>query len=121
MKKYKKFLFTALLFISIAGAISFFIVMPQNASACGYGNSGGNDYVPQRRNSTGYLTNKTALTPEQAREIVSRHVHKLNPNLEVGSVNDSGGFFEAEILSKDKEVVQILGVDKFSGRLMLLE
>jgi hypothetical protein len=120
MKKYKKFLFTAFLFTSIAGATSLFIALPQNANACGYGNSGGNDYVPQRRNSTGYLTKKTALTPEQAREIVFSHVRKLNPNLEVGSVNDAGAFFEAEILSKDKEVVQLLGVDKFSGKLMLL-
>ena len=121
MKKYKKFLFTAFLFITIAGTAGFFITLPQTANACGYGASGGNDYTPQRRNSTGYLANKTALTPEQAREIVSRHISRLNPNLEVGSVNDAGGFFEAEILSKDKEVVQLLGVDKFSGRLMLLE
>jgi hypothetical protein len=121
MKKYNKFLVTAILFIVMAGTTGLFMAFPQNANACGYGASGGNDYTPQRRGSTGYLASKTALTPEQAREIVSSHIRKLNPNLEVGSVNDAGGFFEAEILSRDKEVVQLLGVDKFSGRLMLLE
>ena len=121
MKKYKNFLVTAVLFTAMVGAAGFFITIPQNANACGYGNSGGNDYTPQRRSSSGYLAQKNALTPEQAREIVSSHIRKLNPNLEVGSVNDAGGFFEAEILSKDKEVVQLLGVDKFSGRLMLLQ
>lgn len=49
-----------------------------------------------------------------------KHVKKLNPNLEVGRINDAGSFFEAEILSKDKEVVQLMGVDKESGRLMLI-
>jgi hypothetical protein len=104
------------------GTAGFFIILPQDVRACGYGMSGGNDYVPQqRRNSAGFLANKTALTPEQAREIVSSHVRKLNPDLVVGNVNDAGGFFEAEIVSKDKEVVQLLGIDKFSGRLMVLE
>jgi hypothetical protein len=121
MKKYNKFLFAAILIISIAGTTSLFTALPQTANACGYGKSGGSDYVPQRRNSTGYLAQKSALTSEQAREIVFRHVLKLNPDLEVGNINDAGGFFEAEILSQDKEVVQLLGIDKFSGKLMLLE
>ena len=35
-------------------------------------------------------------------------------------LDDAGGFFEAEVLSKDKEILQVIGVDKFSGRMMLL-
>ncbi len=121
MKKYKNVLVTAALCVVLVGTAGFFITLPQTANACGYGNSGGNDYTPQRRNSTGYLAQKNALTPEQAREIVSSHIRKLNPDLEVGSVNDVGGFYEAEIISKDKEIVQLIGIDKFSGRLMLLQ
>jgi hypothetical protein len=51
---------------------------------------------------------------------VSRHVKRLNPDLEVGRLNDAGSFFEAEIISKDHEVIQLMGVDKESGRLMLI-
>jgi hypothetical protein len=118
MKRYVKYVLVVILIVAMAGSASLLVIPPRTASACGFGGVGGNDYVPQRRNSPGYLTNKTAITAEQAREIVSSHVRKLNPNLEVGRVNDAGGFFEAEILSTDKEVVQLMGIDKFSGRLM---
>ena len=122
MTIHKKILSTAIIFITMLGTAGFLTILPQDARACGYGMSGGSDYIPQqRRNSAGFLANKNALTPEQAREIVSGHVRKLNPNLEVGNVNDAGGFYEAEVVSKDKEVVQLLGVDKYSGRLMVLE
>jgi hypothetical protein len=76
--------------------------------------------VPQRRDSGDPVARRSFLTKEKAVEIVVKHVKKLNPNLEVGQVNDAGSFFEAEILSKDKEVVQLMGVDKESGRLMLI-
>jgi hypothetical protein len=121
MQKYKNFIVTAILFIAMVGTAGFFITLPQDANACGYGTSGGNVYTPQRRSSSGYLAQKDALTPDQARGIVSSHIRKLNPDLEVGSVNDAGGFYEAEIISKDKEIVQLIGIDKFSGRLMLLQ
>lgn len=76
--------------------------------------------MPQRRDSGDPVARRSFLTKEKAVEIVVKHVKKLNPNLEVGQVNDAGSFFEAEILSKDKEVVQLMGVDKESGRLMLI-
>lgn len=62
---------------------------------------------------------KPALTKEQVRDILISHVKRLNPNLKIGQIKDNGGFYETEILSKDKEVVQILGVDKHTGRLIL--
>ena len=120
MKRYGRILITAILFLAIAGGGSFFLIGPQNAEACGYGNSGGGDYVPQRRGFSGD-TAKSALTEDQAHEIVANHITRLNPDLEVGEIKDAGRFFEAEILSKDEEIIQLLGVDKFSGRLMLLD
>jgi hypothetical protein len=97
-----------------------FVVGVNRAQACGWGTSGGSDYVPQRRDSTGLLASKPALNEEQARDIVTNYVKRLNPNLKIGPVKDNGGFYEAEILSEDNEVVQILGIDKRSGRLILL-
>ena len=95
-------------------------VMPKDAGACGVGAQGGESYTPQRRYQTGELARRPSLTQEQASEIVSRHVKRLNPDLEVGRINDAGSFFEAEIISKENEVIQLMGVDKESGRLMLI-
>ena len=95
-------------------------VMPKDAGACGAGAQGGQSYIPQRRYPAGELARRPSITLEQASEIVSRHVKRLNPDLQVGQVNDAGSFFEAEIISKENEVIQFLGVDKESGRLMLI-
>ena len=95
-------------------------VMPKNADACGVGAKGGESYIPQRRYPGGEVARRPSLTQEQASEIVSRHVKRLNPDLKVGQVNDAGSFFEAEIVSKENEVIQLMGVDKDTGRLMLI-
>ena len=90
------------------------------AAACGWGQSGGGGYVPQRRDSGELLARKSAVSENQAREIVSSYVKRLNPNLEIGQVKDNGGFYEVEIVDEGREIVQLLGVDKRSGRLILL-
>ncbi len=120
MKTNSKVLLTATLVVILAGSIFFFTPGSHRADACGYGQSGGQDYVPQKRGGNAYSAQKSALTKEQVREIARNHVRKLNPDLEVGNINDAGGFYEVEIMSKDKEILQLLGVDKLSGRLMLL-
>ena len=120
MKKYTKVILTSVIFLVIAGTAGFLLIGPNQAEACGWGRAGGGDYVPQRRGSSGNIPQDTTITQDQAREIAASHVRKLNPSLAVGSVNDAGGFFEAEILSSDKEVLQLLGVDKFSGSVMLI-
>lgn len=105
-------------FFALTGILFF---SPLTAMACGYGNAGGSDYVPQRQ--AAYSSGQpaaAAIDKEQAKGIVRTHVSRLNPDLAVGSVNDVGGFFEVEIINKEKEVLQLLGVDKYSGRLMLL-
>ena len=121
MKTNSKVLLTVTLVVILAGSIFFFTPGSHRADACGYGQSGGQDYVPQKRGGgDAYSAQKSALTKEQVREIAAKHVQKLNPDLEVGNINDAGGFYEVEIMSKDKEILQLLGVDKLSGRLMLL-
>ncbi|MCF6248361.1 MAG: hypothetical protein L3J69_13530 [Desulfobacula sp.] len=107
---------TALFFI-VAGMLFF---NPLTVMACGYGNSGGSDFVPQRQNAYAGNQAAVAIDIEQARSIVENHVSRLNPDLAIGNINDAGGFFEVEIINGDNEVLQMLGVDKYSGRLMML-
>lgn len=120
MKRYLAIVISFVLFGTFVGIGSLFFNGVNQAYACGWGASGGGDYVPQRRDATGLFASKPALNEEQARDIVTNYVKRLNPKLTIGPIRDNGGFFEAEILSEDNEVVQILGVDKRSGRLILL-
>ncbi len=143
MKKHVKIFITGILFLAIMGlgSIPFMGPDPANAcgggkgpkytpqkrgsmelqnaprvgGACGYGagSPGGGDYAPQKRTSAG----RPSMTKEQAYDIVSSHVKKLNPALEIGDIKDAGKFFEAEILTEGKDVVDRLAVDKRSGRL----
>ena len=104
--------------LALIGMINFVAV--DIATACGWGQSGGGDYVPQRRDSSGFLAKKSAVSENQAREIVTSYVKRLNPDLEIGIIKDNGGFYEVEIVNEAQEIVQLLGVDKRSGRLILL-
>jgi hypothetical protein len=90
------------------------------AKACGWGQGGGQSYVPQRRDSNGFLAQKKALTEEQARDILTKYVKKLNPSLEIGNVKNNGNFYEAEIIDEDNAVIQLVGIDKQSGRLIVI-
>ena len=118
MRKLSKALVMGIAILSIAAMTQF--VWTDIATACGYGQSGGGGYVPQRRDSNGFLANKSAVSEDQAREIVSGYVKRLNPDLEIGKVTDNGGFYEVEVVDAGNEIVQLLGVDKRSGRLILL-
>ena len=118
MRKLSKTLVMAIAILSMAAMTQF--VWTDIAAACGYGQSGGSGYVPQRRDSDGFLAQKSTVTEEQARDIVSGYVRKLNPDLEIGKVTDNGGFYEVEVVDAGNEIVQLLGVDKRSGRLILL-
>jgi hypothetical protein len=91
------------------------------SAACGWGQGGGEGYVPQRRDDANIYAARPALTQSQARSLIEQHVTRLNSALKVGPVNDAGALFEAEIYSPDNEVVQVLGVDKRSGRLVLID
>jgi hypothetical protein len=104
--------------LALMGMLNFVAV--DIAAACGWGQSGGGDYVPQRRDSGGFLAKKSDVSEDQARDLVSNYVKRLNPKLEIGQVRDNGGFYEVEIVDEGQEIVQLLGVDKRSGRLLLL-
>ena len=118
MMRLTKPILTGSLILTIALLINF--VGLDIANACGWGQGGGQGYVPQRRDSNGILAQKQPLTEEQARDIVTKYVKRLNPNLEVGNVKDNGSFYEAEIIAEDNEVIQLVGIDKQSGRLIVL-
>ena len=60
------------------------------------------------------------MTREQAYDVVAKHITKVNPSLKIGEMKDAGSFFETEIVDKDNRFVELLGVDKQSGRLMVL-
>ena len=122
MKKYSKKLVFGIAGLAIFSLGYVMFTGHTNANACGWGGSGGQGYAPQRGGAwqKGPMANAPTLTQEQAIEIISNHIRRLNPDLKVGRVNDAGSFFEAEILSTDNEVVQLMGVDKQSGRIMLI-
>jgi len=122
MTKLLKIFIAGILFVAMIGFSHIFIAGPSSSIACGLnsGSSGGGDYVPQRRDSTGPLALKSFLTKEQASDLANYHVKRLNPALKVGQINDAGSFYEMEILNNSNEVVQRLGVDKQSGRLILI-
>ena len=110
MTRLTKPILTASLILAIALLINF--VGLDIANACGWGQGGGQGYLAQKP--------AAALTEEQARDIVTKYVKRLNPNLEVGKVKDNGSFYEAEIIAEDNEVIQLVGIDKQSGRLIVL-
>ena len=118
MTKLSKSLAMVIAILTMAAAANF--VALDIAQACGWGQAGGGDYVPQRRDSNGLWANKEDVSESQAREIVTNYVKKLNPDLAIGEVKDNGGFYEVEIVDQSREVVQLLGVEKRSGRLILL-
>lgn len=104
--------------LALMGMINFVAV--DIAAACGTGQPGGSGYVPQRRDSNGLLAQKSAVSQDQAREIVTGYVKKLNPDLAIGAIKDNGGFYEVEVMGAGNKIIQLLGVDKRSGRLILL-
>ena len=95
--------------ISIIGGAAALLPLGQESMACGWNNSGGQAFAPQQN---GYSNNNSgkAITKDQAVTIVTQHVKKLNPELRIGQINDSGPLYEAEILSPSDEVLQVIGV-----------
>lgn len=120
MKRYIFTLFAAGIVMTLTAIALPWNMGAHNAEACGGGQIGGQGYAPQRRDSGNNYAARPALTEEQARKIIEQHVTKLNSTLKVGPINDAGEMYEAEIFSKDNEVVQIIGVAKLSGRLILI-
>ena len=120
MKRHMGIIGKGVLFLAIMGFAYTPFVGPDSANACGYGSPGGGDYVPQKRGSTGAQDKAPSMTKDQAYDIVSGHIKRLNPELEVGEITDVGRFFQAEILGDGNEVIERLAVDKYSGRILII-
>lgn len=120
MKKNMTFLIGGIIFLSVAALVLGPLGATRHARACNWGSPGGQDYVPQKRSSVGPLAKAPSLSKEQAFDVVSKHIQKLNADLKIGQIKDAGNFFEAEILGYDDEVLERLAVDKSSGRLIPL-
>jgi hypothetical protein len=120
MKRLVSAVSTSVLFLTVLGLTYLLLAGPDPASACNWGSSGGQDYVPQKRAPGGTAYKLPSMTKEQAYDIIASHIKRVNPNLGIGKLSDAGSFYEAEIVSESNEVVERLGVDKRSGRLIIL-
>ena len=109
-----------ILVLGMFGFVNIPFLGLSHSSACNNGTAGGGDYVPQKRNRVDSYFNRPALTKAQAYDVLVNHVKKINPDLEIGEIKDGGSFYEAEILSVDKEVVEKLAVEKESGQLRVI-
>jgi hypothetical protein len=117
MKRSMGIIIVVLAFLALAGGAYTLALGPGQADACNMGSPGGQDYVPQQRTQIDPTSpSGQSVTQEQAFDIVTSHIKRFNPNLEVGQVVDAGAFYEVEILSED-EVIERLAVDKWSGSL----
>jgi Spy/CpxP family protein refolding chaperone len=79
----------------------------------------GRGMEPTRR-GPGYgrqpLQERRQLEEKDARSIVENYIRSMrNPNLELGKIKDAGNVFEAEIVTKDKSLVDKVLVDKNTG------
>ncbi len=104
----------------VALTITMLLLIPAtNLLACGWGSQGGADFVPQRRGGDPQqqIVKRQPLSATQAQKIVSQYVKPLNPNITVGVPNDAGAYFVVDLVSKDGETVQVIGVDKYTGRM----
>ncbi|UCF91127.1 MAG: hypothetical protein JSW39_23075 [Desulfobacterales bacterium] len=63
-----------------------------------------------------YPQSRGPLEENDARAIVNNYLDSMhNPNLELGQIKDAGDAFEAEIVTKDKSLMEKVRIDKSSG------
>ena len=124
MKKLIGISIMAVLLLGITGLSNVPILGAGPAIACGCayqgGAPGGGDYGPQSQGPSGSYFDRPALTQQQAHDVVENAVKKWNPDLEVGKIKDGGSFYEAEILTEEKEIFGRLAVDKQSGQIRVI-
>jgi hypothetical protein len=64
-----------------------------------------------------YGVRKPVATAEQARQVIEVYLADNGQNLTVGNITEKNWYFEAEILNRDKAVIDRVIVDKRSGRI----
>lgn len=103
-------------------AVLAFLVLETSVFACGWGSQGGADYAPQQRNQQQQqqIAQRQPISPDQAKDIVTRYIKPVNPQLAVATPNDAGPYYEVDLIGKNGETVQVIGVDKFTGRIEVL-
>ena len=79
---------------------------------CGF--PGGGDFGPQARYQPAPSQSGEGVTQNQAYDILSDHISRLNPNLKVGNGIDAGTHYKFEVLVNGKNVDR-LAVDKSTG------
>lgn len=84
------------------------------AWGCGWGSPGGRDFGPQARYQRTPSRSGEKVTQNQAFDILSGHLARLNPNLKVGKGVDAGNHYKFEVLVNGKSVDR-LAVDKSTG------
>jgi hypothetical protein len=85
-----------------------------DAWACNTGTPGGGDFGPRARYQPSPSRSGEGVTQNQAYDILSDHISRLNPNLKVGKGLDAGTHYEFEVLVDGKRVER-LAVDKSTG------
>jgi hypothetical protein len=112
----RKWVVVLLSLIIIVGAVFSMTHMGamDEALACNWGSPGGGDFGPQARYQPAPLQSGKEVTQNQAYDILSSHLARLNPNLKVGKGIDGGSYYEFEVLVEGKSVDR-LAVDKSSG------
>ena len=89
------------------------------ALACNMGTPGGGDFGPRARYQPTPSRSGEGVTQNQAYDILSDHISRLNPNLEVGKGIDAETHYEFEVLVDGKRVDR-LAVDKSTGLIRLV-
>lgn len=64
-----------------------------------------------------YGVRKPVSTAEQAKQVIDVYLAETGQNLTVGSISEKNWYFEAEILDRNKTVIDRVIVDKRSGRI----
>ena len=124
MKRWSAIVGVAMLLFGLAAVSNLPFLGPEPALACGCafssGTPGGGDYGPQSQRPSGSYFDRPALTEQQARDVLERAVKKWRNDLEVGEITDGGDFYEAKILTAEKQVFSRLAVDKKSGQISVI-
>ena len=118
MSKWAVLLLSLLIIVGSVFSFNHMGVMDE-ALACNTGTPGGGDFGPRARYQPAPSQSGEGVTQNQAYDILSDHISRLNPNLEVGKGLDAGTHYEFEVLVDGKRVDR-LAVDKSTGLIRLV-
>jgi hypothetical protein len=118
MSKWAVLLLSLLIIVGSVFSFNHMGVMDE-VLACNTGTPGGGDFGPRARYQPTPSRTGEGVTQNQAYDILSDHISRLNPNLEVGKGIDAGTHYEFEVLVGGKRVDR-LAVDKSTGLIRLV-